>query len=455
MTIAQRIHPTPHHLKTLARTNPAGLLIAAAAMKEDLEGLHAVLDAIESLEGPCPVFSEDQTIDVDGSERSYSFIFCLALYADASGKWSDPQRAFFKRLAPLVSSTKIGRSLNGWLLSDVYDGVMIQTLTGGQYDIDEVFRTATLQGNGYALAAVEGLVSDATFNEALEQAGLLFSGVHRSNPQSVPIKLLKSYLAGDVGRKAVRSLMQAIGQRTPDREAEIVRSGMINAYLVPALRQAPFNAETMLDLAGVPGQTIADSFLPALFGQTLLEKHKDLQGHQLLMVSDPVLSLAWNALKYHCAPLIEAAWPIIHRSGLDVWTATMHYQHKSPMRADAFEEAMLLLESKAASQANEAQETATGDRSSVDRLPAHEPFTSAVFALASIQPLPEDWEEKLKLLMSLGANPSSVDWMAMISSTAVDQRAQWAALANSHSRRKEIEILLNGDASSCSIAKIA
>ena len=312
-------HPLADHLKHLAQTSEYTLLLEASRLTGDLDGMHAVLDAIELIQVPSPVFVEDRGIKSEDCtlDVRYSAVLASALDIktpyEAFGQWDEGQRTFFRRLAPMLQGTEVATPLLNMLINNVADNTLCEELSHGRYNDAAVFIQAMNTGNACVAMAVEKAISDDVFLLAMEKDDADGSLGWAS-------QLVHSYFNGDEGRAATDALLAAAERRAGAERTNLLRTAMI-ARTLPGrhVSSIALSDDNLLRLAGAPDGDFKDSFIPDLCLTTAAKLKARTRAAQedSLHASEPVIWMVIHALNEHCAPLLAAAWPIVELAVLD------------------------------------------------------------------------------------------------------------------------------------------
>ena len=444
------MHPRAKHLDELLRTDEPSFLneVVHLGRAHDIEGLNVTLDAIEATQGLSAAFGIERALEFDTIDRSvaYRTAFYDALTGHdcrQSNTWNTEQRAFFRRIAPLIAGTRgpdTIRPLAGKLIAAVCDESFIDELARGTLmPIESAFELAFNSGNGLVAGRLSPLVSPELLQQATDRSASVTSGVAGG--------LLKTYLGSEAGRQAVRQLLSDIQRKTNDTKASRQRAALLSNYLKHSSETAqPYRMEVILDLAGVPGGRLADSFLQHAFGA---------QGSQWAHhrhVSAPQ-ELARLAADSHCVPMIRMAWPLL--STMDPLKIALNSKGlPSPI---AFQRTIQYLVARIAADDAEQPGAGLSVRELIKVVFSRPKPAKAAGKLSNIlhlmagMPLTTDNEdEKIRLLIEIGANPSAKNENGELAfellppSTGADRRARWEALSRSHSRRQQVNDLLEG-----------
>ena len=411
-------------LEALARNNEAGFLkeVAGIGNAKHIDGLHAVLDALVATNKLDSVFNRDVEAKRSSAEvlrqASYREAFTAGLLVQPFLKfcnWSAPQRGLFLRLAPLIAGTTIASAFVDSLSPNIADPAFVETIAQGDLlSLPEAFSIAFRHGNARLAAAISPHISDEQFVLTMK-ANHITANLGRSAPDSIADGLLKTYLADESGRQATLQLISEYQVRTRDHKALNLRGELLTHYL----RWVHGNAE-LVDMAVI--HELADSRQGRLSRSCLPELF--VNSSKMQAFSRGLTSageLAYLAGACHCLPMIRVAWPLLRLTDpLGTAFATRYMADQAGFRST-----MRYLGGKLGLS-----------------------MSSALHSLASISPEPPNEDQKIRLLMNLGANPSikTADGKFAFEHVSSDahaaRRERWEILTRSHGARQQIEGLI-------------
>lgn len=421
-------HPKAQILRELARTDEWELLYEATRMADarDFDGLHAVLDALESTETLGSVFTENRSTKKAVTRTfeqnvSYVDVFAEALDPRCAGfsNWNPIERNLYRRLAPLVAPTRIGPKLTQRLMHQVRDGAFLHTLAWDDlFPTEKTFGWALAAGNGYVADALQEALSDRQFASIMRDNSLLYMGRHQTMEQ-MQSNFLNTYRVNPEGREAVHRLIDAVESRTEDVHAIALRLNILNAYMDDRRRnQKPIDMDTVLLLAKATGDSLEDTFLEELAHGPRI--HGDTR-----LTYEPISILAKAAAETHCVPLLEATWPLVSKiKPLELALSTACLADPS-----AFQDTIRFLDKAMPSEFEDGK------------------FAAPLHALAKMARPPLHDEEMLQLLLQMGADLTAKDddgkfAFERIPNEYAERRSRWQSMTKSQGARRQIDGLL-------------
>ena len=461
-------HPKTEFLHQLAAETEHGLLFVAEKMakNKDLDGLHAVLDAIVA--HPQKLFQDNVLVNTVGRQpagASYDDVFAEILKPAAGRRWSDEQRDFYERLLPLIESTGIVKSLSRQLMQTVDDLALVEGI-GANRTVSLVDKLTESIEQGNVLVAA-GLISQASKNDiemslrALDVSNdhLFMYSVNSSSSLHTPVTSLTfSHFASKIHeneetRRAALDVLDRIEAMTGPVIANNFRMRMVEAEINSAkYDQTPVDMQKILAVTGHVGNDIAGTVIEREFARVLTRKDFErVDGVDFMrMGRDPSVSVAKAALENHALPLIRAAWPIFANKSVDPMTIAL----KSSVFSDklAFQETIEYLDQRAKEwkppivAKGFLQRMGELVTSKIPSPPKRITLDSAMHYLAE-NPEITHWNEKMAVLLKMGADPSTRNYAGytpgqLIPDSAIEKREAWEKIERTHAARKMLHGLL-------------